>query len=353
MNAEAAASAAAALLQRGRDAEASGAPADALRHYDAARALLSAAPDGPGPRRLLALAWMNRGNVLQRQAGAAPLLEAVAAYDAAIALLGALPFAADPALRNHLGAAWLNRGHALQRFADPARLAAALHSFRTAIGLLRPISSAAGESAARANLAGALINLADTLVASDEPGRLGSARAAAREALDLAAPAENAEPLWAELGLMARRAHAMALGGLLAGACAPDLVGEASDTIESGLALVRRWDTGENRPLQPFARRFFRFGAELYRRHQPHFLAEFVLETLAAPDSPAVWAADREMQVAAQDAIAAALQDLREPQLLIAGDPVTERILATRRTLTIARERLRSLFSPEASGITA
>jgi hypothetical protein len=248
---------------------------------------------------------------------------------------------------NHLGAAWLNRGHALQRFADPARLAEALRSFRTAVALLRPIALARAEPSAPANLAGALINLADTLVASDEADRLASARLAAREAVALAAPVENAEPLWTELGLMARRVHAIALGGLLVGAFAPELVGEASDTIESGLALVRRWDAGENHPLQPFAQRFFRFGAELYRRHQPHFLAEFVLETLAAPDTPPAWVADREMQRIAHDAIAGALTDLNAPRLMIAGDPLTERTLATHRALTTAQALLRSLSRHE------
>ena len=339
--------------QRGRDAEALGtsaAFAEALRCFDEARALLSRATDDSESVRLLGRVWMNRGNLLQRQATPAALIDAMFAYDAAISVLGRLP--PDPVVGNHLGAAWLNRGHALQRFADPARLVEALRSFRAAIGLLRPIALARAEPSAPANLAGALINLADTLVSSTEPDRLEAARAAAREAIALAGPAENSEPLWAELGLMARRAHAAAVGGLLVEAFAPELVGEASDTIESGLALVRRWDASPSHPLQPFAQRFFRFGAELYRRHQPHFLAEFVLETLAAPDSPPAWVADREFQFAACEAIDGALADLRAPRLLFADDPLTERTLATHRGLTLAAARLRTLFRPEEPATT-
>lgn len=371
--------------QRGRDAEAFGTPAalaEALRCFDEARALLSRDTRDPESVRLLGRVWMNRGNLLQRQPTPAAVADAISAYDAAITCFQSLlphlaptaPDAAptvsptagpdakvrntdftlsDPTVVNHLGAAWLNRGHALQRFADPARLGEALRSFRAAANLLRPIAGARTEPSAPANLAGALINLADTLIASTEPDRLEAALAAAREALALAATMENSEPLWAELGLMARRAHAIALGARLVEAVSPELVGEASDTIESGLALVRRWDADPNHPLQPFAQRFFRFGAELYRRHQPHFLAEFVLETLAAPDSPPAWVADREFQCAACEAVDGALADLRAPRLLFADDPLTERTLATHRGLTLAAAWLHTLFRPEDPPITA
>jgi tetratricopeptide (TPR) repeat protein len=326
---------ASAALQRGQSAEALALAAsldDALRHYDAAIALLMPPAADVEHRRLLAVAWMNRGNALQKQNAT---VTAVAAYDEAIALLRALPFDRSPVLRNHLGAAWLNRGHALRGAKDAASLAEALRSHREAIALLAELPLDASP-AYRANLAGAWINLADTLLASDEPNRFAAARDAAQHASVLTGSGETASATLAQLGLMAHRAHLMALGHLLVTTPSAELVAETSDCIDAALALARQWESA-GLPTHAFATRLLFFGAEFYRRHQPHFLAEFLVENLdAARGAPPAWARSPELHGIAIDALLRADADLREPRLCVAGDAATERLLATRDSLAAA-----------------
>jgi hypothetical protein len=81
--------------------------------------------------------------------------------------------------------------------------------------------------------------------------------------------------------------------------------------------------------------RFFRFGCELYRRHQPHFLVEFIEENLAV--APVF--AD-EMRIIAHLALDTALADGAAPALHRLGDAASERALEARAQIQAARERL-------------
>lgn len=329
-------------LRRGHAAEANGTIAGwttALACYKQAAALLRIVPPSPEVRRRAAVAAMNRGNVLQKIAPVQNRAETVAAYDDAIALLSALPFPAHPELRNHLGAAWLNRGHALRQTGDAADLADALHSHRQAIAILRDLPLDAAP-AYRVNLAGAWLNLADTLTLFADPAACNEALAAARHALALTASGETTDAPLGELALMARRAALIALGRLLASA-EPDttaaLVTETGELVDSGVALARRWHPPAASVPTSLAVRLFRFGAEFYRRHQPQFLAEFLLENLDAPrGAPAAWASSTDLHAIARDALERAQTDLQAPRFLFAGDAATERILATRASLAAA-----------------
>jgi tetratricopeptide (TPR) repeat protein len=324
---------AAELLRCGQGLEARGDFRAALAFYDEAIATLRALPsDDLELRRVHGVAWMNRGNALQKIADQPSLSSAVEAYDAAIALLRSLPLETIPAHRNHLGAAWLNRGHALLTAGE---MPGAIASFEQAIAHLEtlPLTPLSDENAAhRLNLAGAHVNRAH---ASLGPASARSAHSA-RAALALLAPVERRGATFVEMSLRARRALVMAIGEQLVGARdIAALAAEASDAIDDGLALAREFHPG-GALLRPLALRLFRLGAQFYRTHQPHFLAEFVLENLTS----AAFGGDAEFRVVAAETIAHALASLQRPQLLVAGTAETERKLATVQTLRAAQAQL-------------
>lgn len=331
------------VLHCGQRHEAHGEFTAALTCYDDALATLrTRSLDDVETRRALGVAWMNRGNVLQKIAASprtdehASIATAIAAYDEALALFHTLP-PAVAAYRNHLGAAWLNRGHTLLGCDD----AAAARSFEQAIATLAALPLAENP-AYRLNLAGAWANLAHLEIAA-APTR---ARASAARALDLvlAPAAENLA--CAEMSLRARRALVMALGELLRAAETARqpidaLATEATDAVDDGLLLARQWESRGCTQLRPLVLRLFRLGAQIYRLHQPQFLAEFLLENLA----PGAFAGDPEFDAAAAESLAQALADLSGPQLLLSGTPTTERLLATTRALHAARLKLSALNS--------
>ena len=332
------------MLRCGQAHEAHGEFTAALTCYDDAIATLRArSPDNVETRRALGVAWMNRGNVLQKTAVDScaderqPVETALAAYDEAIAILRTLP-PAVAAYRNHLGAAWLNRGHALIGHAD----AEAALCFEQALAALNELPLDENPSY-RLNRAGAWTNLAHTEIVA-APAR---ARASATAGLELVLAAASDDLAAAEMSLRARRALVMALGELLraaesAGQPTTALANDATDALDAGLALARAWEIRGVRHLRPLALRLFCLGAQLYRLHQPHFLAEFLLENLG----PAAFATDTEFHAVAEDALARALADLQRPQQLVAGTPDAEKLLATVRSLRAAQQHLATLACP-------
>jgi tetratricopeptide (TPR) repeat protein len=279
-------------------------------------------------RRELALAWMNRGHgqlLLNNPAGDGA---ALAAYEQAIALLRPVP-AHDPSWANSLGAGLMNYGQLLHRVHGLTRAQAALAAFDEAVAVLRPL--AAGENPwPRRNLAGAQLNRANLLL---DLRRYAEAAATARDALDLSRPTENSALVDADLALKARRALGDALGQLLvaSGAEQNALASEASDVVDEALALTRHWAAGGESAFRELSLRFLRYGASLYRIHQPQFLAEFLGENQPlAGESRAI----------ALEAIDAALADRPPGAYLTIGDPATERHLQTRRELETLRAQL-------------
>jgi tetratricopeptide (TPR) repeat protein len=324
-----------AALQRGQVHESRGEFAAALHCYDHAIVLLRAhVPVSTESRRLLGVAWMNRGNAEQKrfplpgETHAQLRARAVAAYDEAIAILNALPFDQRPTLRNHLGAAWLNRGHALLEEPTPHK---AVRSFRRAVAILRSLPLDDHPSY-RLNLAGAWINLAHACCSRSPK----SAREAARQGIALVEAQADTDLACAEMSLRAQRALVIALGELLRApadvATIDVLATEATDAVDAGLTLARRWAERAAAQVRPLALRLFRLGAQLYRLNQPHFLAEFLLEfagTAPLADDPAAHAV-------AVEALILALEETRKPQLLVAGSVDTTRLLATVQSLRAA-----------------
>jgi len=282
-------------------------------------------------------AWMNRGNVLQKQGSATSLGDAVAAYDAAIALMAALPPPLPPAHGNSLGAAWMNRGHALHQLAGlapdrPDLPAAIVAAHRAAIATLSALP--ADDRSVRINHAAAWLNLANALLLPAAADPREAARSA-RTAITLVAATESTDPVAADVGLKARRALCDAIGQLLvsAGDATGELAEEAADTADSGLTLVRHWEARGVREFRPLALRLYRFGARLCLVHQPHFLAEFLLESLT-PD------ADPALHAFAAEFIPDALAALRATSLVGLTPHHQQRIHEAVRELAAASARL-------------
>ncbi len=286
--------------------------------------------------RDLAVACMNRGHALALQGDEPSLAAALDAYDEAITRLRPLvTSSANPSWANSLGAALLNRGQLLHRLHGTAQATAALAAFAEAAGLLQPcIDAPPGALASspwpRRNLSGVLLNRANLLL---DLGHLPAARAAATEAFALSAPHERVDVIDADLALKARRALCDAIGRLIVteGADQEALAREASDLVDAGLALARYWTSrGAGQPRE-LALRLFHFGAQLYRFHQPHFLAEFIRENVAVGDA--------QLRTLALAAIDGALAD-RPAEFLTIGDPASERRRDSWRELAALRSSL-------------
>lgn len=291
------------------------------------------APANAGVRseRDHAIAWMNRGHELMLR-GDRPALEAsLEAYAEAITLLRAHPAAAAPETANSLGAALMNKGSLLHRLHGTAQAAVALQSYDEAAERLRPHLPAGNPWIGR-NLAGVLLNRSNLLLDLSQPE---AARQAAREALALIHGSERTELIAADLALKARRTLCDSLGQLIVlpetnqNECAT----QASDFTDEALALIRHWQARAPKAFRDLALRFFRYGSQLYRLHQPHFLAEFIQENLPATDA--------DFRAVALEAVTIALRDgTRRPAFLTIGDPVTERHLQTIHALEELQRRL-------------
>lgn len=301
-----------------------------LHSLDQAIVRLSAAGNRAGAEEALVIAWMNRGSGLFRMGSRDALAEAVRSYDQAVAVLEHID---GP--RNTLGAAWMNRGVGLMHLDDPkdapesaaARLADAAKSLERAVSVLEPLAAAqpmaqrnlastwanlgilrtrlhdaagaadahrqavtlfrpiAAEGGVRESfeLAARLFNLGQACGAAAEPE---AALAAGREALAIISALPTDDPQIVELGLRARHALCVILGGLLAAGRAKAAdpmraarLEEAGDLVEDGLAALRgRGELPEG--LATAGARLYEFGAWLYRTQQPQFLGEFLLDHL-------------------------------------------------------------------------
>jgi hypothetical protein len=256
---------------------------------------------------------------------------ALAAYSEAISLLRHVALAENPRAANSLGAALMNRGHLLHRLHGVDQADAALAALIEAATILRDLP-ADDYAWPRRNLVGTLVNQANLLL---DLGQFASAAGLARDALVLAVPHERSEPVDADLALKARRVLADTIGQLLVspGSDQDALAREASDLVDDGLDLVRLWTVRLEFSFEPLALRFFHYGTQLYRLHQPHFLAEFIQEHIRMDDA--------EFREAALAAINAALQDRpRDGKFLTIGDPASERRRQTWRELAALRDRL-------------
>ena len=320
------------ILGHGQELESEG-------HFRAAAAVYSSWADElrerpgtaePEMRRLLGLAWMNRGNALQKNtAEPETLAEAIASYDEAISVFETLTPGLDHRCINHLGAAWLNRGHAWMLAAD---LSEAADSFRRSIAVLSEAPFVA-RPMFRFNLAGAWTNLAHVSLERDAAYSGNSAQ----RALSLLRGFEHDDVSFAAMSLRARRIAVLAAGAQMRatsdGASFQALLTVATDLVDDGLSIARQFEGGANDQLRPLASRLFALGAQLYGRHQTQFLAEFLREHLAAP----AFAGDVNFRLIARQSISDALEILHRPHLHISETRDAEQRLATARALRDAQ----------------
>ncbi len=225
---------------------------------------------------MLAAAWLNHGDVLQRTGEPAVLPDAIRSFDRAIEAMEFVDLAGNPSFPDRLILSWINRGTACCDAGDPeASLAdfshaeAVLSQWGEQVTLPRFFLSAM----LRVNRARAMILSGRALDAwvevSSGIGRLRSVAIT---------------PETAAANIQARGIQCRALADLLDQPGMVDRVGdwiaEATDSAEQALELVRA--TGFR---GPYVADLVSYGAIIYRACQPHFLGEFVTEWLG-PNGP-------------------------------------------------------------------
>ena len=317
---------------------------EAVSHFDRAIDLRRRLPLDANPmfRHGLAAGWMNRGDALTRLGSPENLAEALRSYDAALETLSLLPLDVSPLFRRRLAIAWQNRGLTLLA-QDANGWAEAEQSFTKAIAILHQGNAAMIEDR-NYLLATVWMNKANALVRGQA---LDPARTAAKQALAVTIPAESSDLALAEAGLNARHILCQAIAGWLAGpglstAARDELIAEATDAVDDGMRLAQNWEQRGATQFRPLAQELFRFGARIYQMFQPHFLNEFLLETLDPAHSTA-FAANTEMHAAALESLWRTFRELQRGGFAQLNTPQFDEFLERLRELRMLEDRLAEL----------
>jgi len=286
----------------------------ALEDFDRAIALRKDLPlaEEPGIRWGLSAGWMNRGDVLHRMGNRSA--EATAAYDEAIAHLKQLPYEENPATLQRYALAWANRGLVVE---DPAE---ARRCFDECISLL----SDPQNPQQLLTLCNATLNRGrHSLQVLDDTE---ATAADARQVLELLVPHERNHPAPAEMALQARHLLAHALCAWLDSSrkgpgIAEDWIGDATDTVEDALAVERHWEQNGIDALRPLASDLFELGLHVYRVCQPHFFADFLVESMDPEMSPGAPFADPRFQAAAARSLQQAVNEAAQRAASATLDP--------------------------------
>ena len=280
---------------------------DALHCFDEALALRRQIPADHSPFQgyLLAACLLNRADALVRFNDAGPLAAALASYEEAIEVLRALPLSEDPLYPRRLAMAFHNRGLALQIRGLEGDAPSAAAAFADAIAVLEHEDSA-GITDRDYLRAVVWLNVANLRAADTAPDAHVEARAAAARALAHLADAEAEDMPAAMAGLHARhvlcRLCARSLSQASDEGGMPDDVHEATDAVDDGLALVRGWERRGVETFRAVGFELFRFGARVYARYQPQFLAEFIADNMDPALSSPGYVNDPDMRLAAHEA---------------------------------------------------
>jgi tetratricopeptide (TPR) repeat protein len=282
--------------------------ADALVCFDRALALRRQLPIASSPvlRYGLAACWLNRADALLRLADVERIPVALLAFDEAIVLLRDLPAGDDARYPRRLAIAHQNRGLALHAQGAQS-IAAAIAAFEDAIAILDH-EQARQIADRRYLLATVWTNLANARISENTTGSETLAREAALRAMALVANSEQRDPDAAEVGLTARHLRCQAIARRLAlpavaGAPMSGAVHEATDSVDDGLALVRRWEQQGVTRFRGIACDLFRFGVRVYDRYQPQFVDEFIREQSDPRQSSAAYVESAELRAAVQEAL--------------------------------------------------
>lgn len=316
----------------------------------------------------------NQGHLIFRLGGRDSLQTVIHCFQEAISIFEKLPWLANPRYRHHLIGAWYNLGNVLQWCQE--KLDTAVHCYCNALDLAEgfevktpghyslfagiwlnygnTLSLIGGEQSLQKTLecydaairlfgqsevekgtphahelASAWANRANML--SMELNGLDDPQEALRsagQAMELVEEGERVHPWSAEISLKARRARCQAYGVMMHQV---DQYGEdhyflATDEVEDSLDLIRFWEEKGVPHYRPMARRLFHLGAQMYRIRQPHFLVEFVEETLAAIGDP-------ELKTIALATVREAKTQLSERRLILNGMEEGEKVLTLFREL--------------------
>jgi tetratricopeptide (TPR) repeat protein len=320
--------------------------AEAIGCFDKAIELRRALPLAANPMFPYGLAagWMNRADALTRLGNSKNLAEALHSYDEALTLLRGLPLDANPLFHRRLAIAWQNRGLVLQRQNAPDE---AKKSFEEAVAVLQG-KRAVEISDHRQILAAVRLNHANILISQKKDSFAVEARTAAKETLPLVSETEEKDLSAAEIGFKARHILCQAIAKLLAGKNLEDseienLVAEATDAVDEGLALARKWERQGINQFRPLALELFRFGARVYQIYQPHFLNEFLLENFDPARSPDAFVGSSEMQAAALESLWRAFREVQRGGFKTLNTPEFSELLERLRELRVVEDRLAEL----------
>jgi hypothetical protein len=314
----------------------------ALQAYDQAIGILKG-ETSPTPEltQSLAVAWMNRANILQRFGVPEALQHSVKAYDEALSLASVFSPTDHAGL---VGSMWMNRGAALERVLARELDDQAAASFRSAIGVLEA-SGAGAENvhirrltlAARINHAGVVLRLGGAAAASDTIAACGVM-------LDSLKDLEDNDPADADLAFRARRIVCEASGRLMEGLTGAnvdrDVLSRATDSAEEALSQAKLWESRGLPAFRPWTRWFFDFALSLYAQFQPQFLGEFILDTLRSPQTPPAWSQSPELRTAALTTTERVRRYVGERLLQSVADPAAPQLNELLQTLQDVEKQL-------------
>ncbi len=290
----------------------------------------------------LSAAWMNRGDVLSRLGSPEQLTEAVRSYDEAITLLDGMPAEEYPNCRVRLGLAWMNRGLASVAQRNEAGHGEGLRSFTMSVKELgQEWENISPEQ--RRILSCAQLNRGNALLSGPQPDAV-AAREEALAAIASVAEFEQQEPVAALMSLQSR--HLFCRGSAYMvdhGQATGDWMTEVTDTVDEGMALGRHWRLQGQEHLGRMELELLRFGALTYRLFQPHFLPEFLLESMDPERSPGAPVMDGKMHHVAAEALGLVVNDLRAAQQGDRTPEQMEAILELLQELQEAEQRLGEL----------
>lgn len=243
---------------------------------------------------------INRGDLLHRIGDRNE--EARNAYDEAIEQLKQLPVQENPAALQRLALATANRGLVADDHAESRRY------FEECIELL----PSPANPAQMLTLCTALLNRGrHSLQVIDDTN---ATAADARKVLALLEQHERNHPAPAEIAMQARHLLAHSLCAWLDDSrkgpgLEEDWISDATDAVEEGLAVERFWEQQGFEGLRPLAAELFQLGLHIYRVRQPHFFAEFLVESMDPESSPGAPFTDPRFQTAAGHALRQAVND--------------------------------------------
>lgn len=280
-------------------------------------------------------ALMHRGDTLQRLGERDE--EARAAYDESISHLRQLPYQENPAALQRLALAYANRGLVAEDH-DEAR-----RCFDECIALLPSPQN----PPQLITLCNALLNRGrHSLQVS---GDTDSTVADARRVMDLVVPHERNHPSPAELALQARHLLAHALIAWLdetrkGPGLVEDWISDTTDTVEDALAVERHWEQQGFEGLRPLACELFQLGLHVYRVCQPHFFADFLIESMDPEMSPGAPFGDSNFQAAAARALRQTVNETAQRAAAATLEPeLVEKQRRILQTLRNADQRLAEL----------